>query len=294
MKLLKIKFSKGLEKSKIFQSKAVLFTLGLFFLAITVFSLAIVLFHVSLKSEDVFFGFVFMDRLSETDISLQNSIKDIFNAKSGMSISATSSTVSFQDYLPNQNKNQLISSLNNFENYVESSDSSINIDMAKIVENTSLVILPYNITYKHLFFGDNMTNIIPSEDCNITSYVIYLDTRKVNFTTYSWDIVPSGSNTFELNVQDDQGNSDSDTYSIGDSDEHIMTVETLAGDIKIKIWNSSNLFVNNTAELNLSIRTDITFEELPNEETSVILSGDIINIDFSDFGIKKKSGVRLI
>jgi len=98
MKLLKIKFSKGLEKSKIFQSKGVLFTLGLFFLAMTVFSLSIVLFHVSLKSEDVFLGFVFMDRLSETDISLQNSIKDIFNAKSGMSISATSSTVSFQDY----------------------------------------------------------------------------------------------------------------------------------------------------------------------------------------------------
>jgi len=274
--------------------KAVLFTLGLFFLAMTVFSLAIVLFHVSLKSEDVFLRFVSIDKLYETDISLQNSIRDIFNAKSGMSISTTSSTVSFQDYLPNNNEDQLTSALNNFRNYVESNDSNININVNKITENISLVIEPYNITYKHLFSEDNITYVIPSAEANITSYAVYLNTGNVNFTTYSWDSVPSGSNTFELNVQDEQGNSDSDIYSIGDSGEHIMTVETLAGDIKIKIWDSSNLFVNNTAELNLSIRTDITFEELPNEETSVILSGDIINIDFSDFGIKKKSGVRLI
>lgn len=283
-------FIYGLNNMK----KAILFTLGLFFLAITVFSLAIIIFHGSLKSEDVFLRFVSLDRVYELDVSLQNSIKEIFNAKSGMSVSSTGSTVSFQDYLPNQNKGQLISALNNFRNYVELNNSNIDIDVSEIIENMSLVIWPYNITYKHLFSGDNITYVSPSAESNITSYIIYLNTRNVNFTTYSWDIVPSGSNTFELNVQDDQGNSDSDTYSIGDSDEHIMTVETLAGDIKIKIWESSKLFINNTAELNLSIRTDVGFEEFPDEETSVVISGNIINIDFSDFGIKKKSGVRII
>ena len=176
-------FTYGLNKMK----KAVLFTLGLFFLAMTVFSLAIVLFHVSLKSEDVFLRFVSIDKLYETDISLQNSIRDIFNAKSGMSISTTSSTVSFQDYLPNNNEDQLTSALNNFRNYVESNDSNININVNKITENISLVIEPYNITYKHLFSEDNITYVIPSAEANITSYAVYLNTGNVNFTTYSWD-----------------------------------------------------------------------------------------------------------
>lgn len=273
--------------------KGILFTLGLSFLAISIFSLAMIIFHESLESEDVFLRFASLDRAYELDASLQNSIKQIFYAKSGMSISVEDSTISIQEYIPNQNKDQLTSALNSFRNYVESNDSNVDINVGEITDNMSFVIEPYNINYTHSF-ENKIAYIIPSEYANITSYVLNLDTGNVNFTTYSWDFVPSGIKTFEINVQDNSGNSDSDIYQMGNAGEHTLTVETRKGDIKIKIWDSHNLFINNTGESNLSLTTEIGFGELPNEDVNVILSGDIINIDLSDFDIKKKSGVRVI
>ncbi len=273
--------------------KAILFTLGLFFLVTTVFSLAVLFFHGMLESEDVFLRFASLDRAYELDASLQNSLKEIFNSQSGISVSITGSNVLFQDYLPNPNRGKLASALNNFENYAEENDLNTDIDPSEIITNTSLIVKPCNLTYSHSSFGDNVTYVYPSASSNVTSYAAYLNTGNVNVTGIEWDSISSGDLYFEVIADDNQGNSYTDNKLIDGSLFNLLSVSTHEGNIKIKIWNSSIFSVNNTADVNLSLITDVGFGS-SNIGNEVILSGDIININFEDFGIRKKSGVRLI
>src|SRR3989344_247787 len=134
------------------------YTIG-FLLIMLVFLALIILVNKEFKlsierfSEDA--GF---EKIHNIDDSIQKSLRDIFFSSSGISVSATQTSASFSETLPNSEDNNFKSNITKFKDFIETNYSVI-FDTDEITTNLPLILKPHGITYSHSDYGDNILSI---------------------------------------------------------------------------------------------------------------------------------------
>ncbi|MBU0629262.1 MAG: hypothetical protein KKC75_08810 [Nanoarchaeota archaeon] len=265
--------------------RGMLFTLGMTLLSFVVLSLAILVFHNAQKSEILVSKLAVLDRVYELDTSIQQSLRDIFYLKSGISVNITEDSIIFQESLPNPNKESFNASMTSFKRFIESNLSNVNISIGSIVSQLPLTIQPNSIIYKHVDFGDKQIEVIP-EQINFEGYSIQMIINK-NVTSCSWD-TESGSFTLSIIVTGPNGAECSGSQPIDPSEENEVNINN--EDIEINI--ESNV-------LSISIDDDSTTADVQttiltgNSEGYIEYDWPVVSISFADFGISKQSKTRI-
>lgn len=251
--------------------KGMFFTLGLTLLATVLFSLAVLIVNNAEVSKEAATDFVIADRLYELDSSIQNSLAEIFKSKSGISISGTT----FQESLPNGNYSVFNDSMFNYKNYTESAYDNVELNISKIIEELPIYIPKYGITYTHNSFGGNTIKV----------------DRNSNVLGYRVEIIGSG---VSCNLDGSTGSSltlimpNCPFYSIQvDTAQVTLTTQTSTTIISL---NSNDLQITNSGNA-VVIETEIL---VPDNQVAMYYSGDIVNINFLEFGVQKSGSVRIM
>ncbi len=268
------------------ERKGFLFTIGLTFLVLVVLVLAVLIFHNTQKSEEIISKLAVLDRAYDLDTSIQKSLSDIFNLKSGISINITNNSIVFEEELPNTNTEILNNSIMDFKGFIESNLSSITLDVTNI-EEIPLIIMPNNITYKH---KENRSNIeVVPEQINFNGYSLFIITDKN--VSCSWD-VNSGSLNLSLEVKGDVINCDPRTEEIDPSLENEIKVDIIEGGnlAIITVDNNGRLLINLTQDSSVTAKTALLINQ---SDVEIMTDSLILGIDFEDFGIYKESKVKI-
>lgn len=271
--------------SKLVSKKGILFTLGLTFLVLVVLALAVLIFHSAQKSEEIIAKLAVLDRVYDLDISIEQSLRDIFNLKSGILINITDNSIIFEEELPNSNAGSFNSSMKAFKNFVESNFANINISIDEIISQVPLAIMPYDITYKHVDFGDRIIEVIPKQ-INFDGYSVFMFISE-NVSSCDYDIEEEGGFSFSIEVIGPNGESCSDSMLIDPSEEN--EVEINDGAVKIEVEDNilSVIIDEESIDANVKIRV------IGASSAYIEYPPVIVYIDFGEFGVYKESKVRL-
>ena len=269
------------------RKRGALFTLGFTFLALVILSLSLLIFHSAQKSEETITNLVVLDRVYELDTSLQQSLKDIFNLKSGILINISNNSVSFQEGLPNTNSNSFSSSMNSFKGFIESNFSNINLTIDNVITELPLNLAPFNITYKHLNFGDKEIQVIP-EQINFNGYSVTM-VINTNVTSCNWNIESSGSFTFSVSVKNQEGLGCSNSFSIDPSGIDELTTNNGAINIKVKN-NVLSISIEDGSGINANVKTTILADT---SSLKIEYPQKTIKINFNELGVYKESKARI-
>lgn len=264
--------------------KAMFFTLGLTFMAGTVLVLAILIYHNTASTEERFADLGKLERLHDLDSSIQKCLKDIFNNKSGISLSVNNDIVSFEEDLPNGNATSFSNYLNDFKDFVEKNNTNIELNITEITDKLPLVILPQNITYQHENFGGDTIKIIPSQ-INFKGYEVYVTLNR-NVTSCNWDTDPG---TFNLTVTA-VGTSGSCTDSRLIDAAVTNTVDINGGGVDVDVSDGGQLTIN--TDYSISLRTDVLLIKT-DEQVKVAYKEGTINIVFEELNMQWKGNVRI-
>ena len=270
--------------------KGVLFTIGLTFLAMVVLSLAILIFHSAQKSEDIVAKLAVLDRVYDLGTSIEQSLSDIFDLRSGISINITNNSVSFEEILPNENIVTFNNSLYQFKRFIERNLSNVNLSIANM-EGMPLTINPGDITYKHTGNWSNIEVLPPAGYSG--GYSIFIITDKN--VTCSSSFNPGGFNlSYEvIGIVNEDDSCDYKSEMINPADNKRVIVDSHPGEVTIiTIGVDSNrvLSVNITEGISVTARTTIPINQPP----TITADSLILGIYFSDFGIVKENMVRII
>ena len=273
----------GLKNSR----KGILFTLGLTFLGLVIMALAVLIFHNAQKSEGIVSKLVVLDRVYDLDSSIEKSLVEIFNQKSGITVSVDGN-VSFQESFPNLNVAEFTNSMNDFKTFIESNFSNINISVSEIVSEVPIVIMPYNITYKHVNYGGKQIEVVPQQ-INFEGYSVSVS---IDENVSSCDSeVDEGDFNLLINVTGLGGSSCSVSELIDALGENEIEINDETVEIEIE---DGVLTITIDEESDVSAELDV--KVLTSEDEIVYLEYKpvVIDIDFSEFGIYKSGKVRIV
>ncbi|MBI4448046.1 hypothetical protein HY643_03630 [Candidatus Woesearchaeota archaeon] len=266
--------------------KGILLTLGLTLFILVVFSLVLVYSRFMQDSEDRFLEFSLMDKLYDTDTSIQKGFKDLFTAYSGINISFRASSVSFEENLPNSG-GTFLTSVEDYKNFVESQDTNVHINTSLLSQELPLIIFPHNITYTHKNLGGKQIEVIPAS-INFDNYSLYLRFDE-NITNCVWNVNP-GTLTLAVASVGTSANTCTDTRTV---DPQVDTNVVKINNITIKITSGGRLVIANNGTA-IFLRTEISSSRIPQEAFSVKFPEQLLTINFSEFNIMKKSKVSLL
>lgn len=265
--------------------KGVLFTIGLALLMSTILTLAILIFNTAQKSEEIVTKLAVIDRVYELDNSMQESLSDIFELKSGILVNMTKTSISFIEELPNTHSSQFNSSMNSFKRFVEHNFSNVNITTDDVASRLPLAIMPYGITYEHVNFGNKKIRVTPAA-INFNGYSVYMTVNE-NISSCNWNTKP-GSFNFSAEVR---GSAGSCVNSILISPSHENYLRINGEDINITVHNNIlSVSIDEESGIEADIKTTIKADAY---NAYVVYPVDVIKINFSELGVHKEGGVRL-
>ena len=262
--------------------KGILFTLTVVLIASLVLTIATLNFKNIQKSKDRLAEIGSLDRVSSITNSISNGFNKLFYVYSKINVTLSNQTITFEEYLPNNNASIFKSNLDLYKNYIEREDSNLILNINTLKSEMPLVILPYNITYKHNSYGGNKILIIP-EEVNFNKY--YLEIQNISIASCTWNTY-AGNFTFQLytnNVLCDN------TRSIDLTKNNSININS--GGILIYI-NDTLTVQNNGAAIKL--KTSITLDNIENERITVKSYNNIINLNYISLNLSRSSGFRII
>ncbi|MAG08758.1 hypothetical protein CMO89_04740 [Candidatus Woesearchaeota archaeon] len=268
--------------------KGFLFALGLTFLALVVMALAILIFHNAQKSEGIISELAVLDRIYDLDTSIQQSLQEIFNLKSDIIINITNNSISFLEELPNSNAETFNNSIMDFQEMTNSNLSDVNITINGTINELPLTIMPYDITYRHVNFGDRRIEVIP-EQINFDRYSVFVLIDNQNLTSCDWGTTLG---TFNLTIEatGQYATNCFDSQLIDLSEENNITIND--GAVNIEIDNNiMAIVVNNASGITADVKTtiikddiDIDYIEIPSVNTKR---------SFGELGVYKESILKI-
>ena len=265
--------------------KAMLFTVGLMMVSLVVLSLTIVIFNNFQESELTMSNMGALDRAYELDHSIQNVLKNLFDSSSGITlvVNEAANFISFKEIIPSNNTVFNLTA-RDFENFTKENFDYISLDLDRIVRELPLIVLPYNIEYKHLNFGGTTIKVIP-DSLNFNKYEVFLDLYE---EITSCPSAYSEETDFDFYVQADASESDCSLRKMELDIEN--KVNTESGFVYLRADSDGKLVViaNNTK---VKVETKIWLNPLATP--TVEYPGGVININLTGIGISKKSKVRL-
>jgi len=244
--------------------KGMFFTLGLTLLATVLFSLAILIVNNAEVSKEATTSFVIADRLYELDSSIQNNFAEILKDKAGISITGTT----FQESLPNPNYLIFNDSMYDYKSYIETNYDNIALNISRITDEIPINVPRYGITYYHDFNQNKIK--VNHTGSTIQGYRIEV----VGATSCTVDDYTLGSMT--LNIPSCFNN-------------QVNTAQITIGSVSISL-TSNELQITNNGAASL-IETELL---VPDNQVAMYFPGNVINIDFLEFGIQKRGLARIM
>jgi len=271
-----------MRKSK--SKKGVLFSLGLTFLSLLILSLAVLIFHSTQGSESIASKIAIIDRVYELDVSIGQSLKDIFQIKSGIVINITNTSVYFQEALPNTNADSFNASMKSFKSFIELNMSYVNITLNETLDDLPLKVMPYDITYRHAGFGGKNIEIVPNT-INFNGYSVFMRLNK-NVSSCNWNI-QEGSFNFSVEIIGPNGDSCSNSVYIEPSGVNSVIVN---GNVNVYVDDNILQISIDGSDTNAEIKAGI----IANTNNAYVEYGNpVIMISFGELGVSKASNSRL-
>lgn len=267
------------------KKRGLFFTLGLGLFAFVILSLSIIASKHFGTYDDRFIELIAFNRMSDIDQSLQGSIKEIFEATSGIGIGVTPTQVTFEQQIP-LNFARFNSSAETFYNYAVSNDRKISMDFSDVRKSLPIWIRPNNILYSQNI-SQNYITIMPSST-NIGGYSIRVSLgNSLNITSCSKSM-SQGIDDLTIEIIGSNGTSCSSAMQANISSANNVTANSVSvatisgGGIKIST-PGMNITVSSTVKL-LAVSEDLPAAYLPD---------NIISIDLANLGLSKNSTVKL-
>ena len=263
--------------------KGVLLTISLVMIASIALTLSILNFINAETTKDRSAEIGSLERLYSISDSIAIGFKEIFNTYSGINITINNRSISFEEFLPNNNVNTFKNNLDNYKSYIEGQDSTIFLNTSTLKNELPLIILPHNITYKHNSLGGNKIIINPAQ-INFNKYYINIGPG-LNITSCIWSTSP-GSLTFQLVTNNP---SCDNTVNINPNQSNSININN--GGILINM--SKDLEIENNLGM-VKVKAIISLNEIANEKIMVWSDKSVINIKYLNLNISKNSGFRII
>jgi len=266
-------------------NKGVFFTLGLTLFALVVLSLGILVLNYSTSDEDTVATLNTIDRMYELKTSIEHGFSQIFNAKSGITVNITNQTVEFKENLPNANNGSFNTKMTSFEDFVERNFPNVAIDLLEIKNEVPLIITPSNVTYRHKDFGGKEIRI---EGKGILSYKITVIISE-NITGCEIDDFEPGNTNLSMFAFGTFGTSCVVSERVDPSEDADVEIDGVAGE-NISIELDNNI-------MKIKAKGGATIHSVLGFNTSQALHieyPNALNIDYPDFGVNIKTGIKII
>lgn len=281
--------------------KGALFTIGTMLVVIALFTFATLIYTNSLESKKRVAEIGVLDRIYDIDVSIQNSLKEIFDLSSGISIEINNQKISFTEDLPSENDSEFEDNNENFKDYVEDDNKNnpkIIINTTKFVNNLPLHIKPHNIIYTHPEdFGDEEIDIIP-EEINMNGYDFTINVFSQTINELLWNEIhectfgDKGCIKFDILVKSDSS-SKSDSRNIDASKHNELEIKIGSSNILITIDNPAQINIQNNVN-KVNIKSEIDLKAINNDKIVVFYPDNVIITSLDDLKIKKQGTARIL
>lgn len=276
----------GIKKGK----KAFLFTLGFFLVTLAILSFSKFAFKSSENEKIILQEYGVMNRLNDMDSSLQGAIRETFDIYSNIKVNPGNSSVIFEEPLPNS-MDVFESRLNRLRNLAQTNDSSVMIDANGTVESMPIILPGKNLTYSHNFSAREIIISLPQDISSVMKYRTTI-TAEENITC-EWSYLP-GDFDYGLEVAGIQDSgcdhermislsqNPSITIQSEDNADNRITITLNASQIRIKMYEGSEFYT--------TVKNDLFLDGHPG---SMWLGSNLIEINFTAFGLRRAGGVRV-
>ncbi|MDP2750870.1 MAG: hypothetical protein Q8O89_08625 [Nanoarchaeota archaeon] len=219
-------------------------------------------------------------RIHDLDDSLQKSVRTIFESRSGISVSSNSTAVIFNEYLLNAQASLFNSRILELNDFVESKNSRV-VFNEPVKENFTLKVRPYNITYKHIDYGQDI--LVVSETGYVDfNYFIY---AKMNENVTCSSATTPGSFGLRVKAQG-LGNSCDDSFLVNPLLNSSINVNNGALIISL---NNNSLSINRAVDANVTTTLNLADAG----SAALVVMPDVFRINFLEFGMTKQGDVSI-
>ena len=259
--------------------KGMLFTLLLTFLGLVLLSSAVLFSYNSRHSEQIATNTFVLDRVFEISNSMEHLLQELF-AYSGITITISNTTVSFEETLPNATMAAFNASMAGFKGFIESAYPNVQVNISLHTTEFPLIIVPYEVNYTHNQLGGKEIVIFPSA-INFNRYSV-----KAVFAENITSCPNAGTHSPPLYIEAYSPFQNCPLREVG-QESYLYTdygsLLFLLDDGKL------TMRINNTAA---HIITNITFNPDPSTRISVYYPA-IAAVNFTDFGIFKEGRILI-
>ena len=276
--------------------RGVLFTAGITGMMMVVLVFALVIYNNAINSRERTSEVGVIDRVSDIELSIKNSLRDIFNLEANINVTVDGKNIIFNEELPNEEDDDFRDDMNDFKAYLElefKENPKVKINATKITDKLSLVIKPNSITYTHpKSFGGKEINIIP-EEFNFNAYELDFNTKGQSSGNLNQDeghICSSGGSCRRLAIKTNGNLKFNETVDMGISNKLILDIGV--GTIVIKIQNPGILIIENNAG-KVEVKSKVYLNKFDDERISIGYPENIIEVDLSSLNIFKRGTVDI-
>ncbi|MEK6817125.1 MAG: hypothetical protein AABY09_05905 [Nanoarchaeota archaeon] len=265
--------------------KGIFFTLGLGMFAFVILSLSIVASRHFGSYDDRFIEMIAFNRMSDLDMSLQDSIRELFREDSGISIGVAQSQAMFDQHLP-LDMTELNLSMGLFNEYVVSNDRNIKLNLSEVRKSLPLWIKPSNIVYSQNLSQRSIT-IMPSE-MNIAGYSITVNLEGPQNITSCVKASAAGAYNLSIDIIASNGTSCGMAWSADITQYNNIS----ANGISVATISGGGIKVS-TSGTNATVSSKVSLQGVGEEIPTVYLPENIIGISLSALELYKNSTAKL-
>lgn len=276
--------------------RGVLFTAGIAGMMLVVLVFALVIYNNAINSRERTSEVGVIDRINDVELSIKNSLRDIFNLEANINVTIDKSKVIFNEELSNDEDEDFRDTMGDFKAYLElefKENPKVKINATKVTKNLPLIIKPNSITYTHPEgFGGKEINIIP-EEFNFNAYELDFNTKGQSSGSLNQDeghICSSGNSCIPLIIKTNGGLKFNKTVDMSISNKFILAIG--GGTIIVKIQNPGILIIENNAG-KVEVKSKLYLNKFNDERIRVSYPENIIEVDLSSLNIFKRGTVDI-
>jgi len=280
-----------MEKMK----KGVLFTVGITGMMLIIVTFSLIIYNNAINSKEISSQTGVIERISDIEISVKESMKDIFEFKANITVDVSNNVV-FRERIPNTGSH-FTDSMEDFMNYVqeEFSDSpEIKINITKVTEELPLIIKPHGITYSHTDgFGERQLSVRP-EEYNFNAYELDIDGLGKNLASFDIDNENTCVSGDRCNILTIIVNDNLQYNQSIDMDKKNKYILKFAGNniVEINLETPGTLIVDNKGST-IDLKTKIYLDKFNDERIKVDYPENMIEVDLKTLNVFKTGTVTV-
>lgn len=247
------------------RKKAVLFTLGMVFLALSLLSLSFLIYQNSLSSREINYNSISSIRMQNIFSAAEFHLSKLFNSNSGIILVKNDSGISFRQNLDNDFSG-FLTSVNNYNTVLKrvyGINSVINFNASQILFNITKDFQQTSNQIKYdVYSGTQNKTVVIFDEPSITSYKIYINSTDANGTV-NWATVSPGNTNFVVIAVGQNGWVSSSERQLDTSSYSLIRITGLTNNFNITVGGGNATIRTDTS--NLTLETMFNFSSAGND-----------------------------